>query len=203
MKIRAMSRSRRSSSRIATTSDWVETSRAVVGSSASRTPARTRERRRSSPAGGARRRAGAGTDAAAARRRGSPRRPTARSHVALPRPSSLSLMAIKPSVRKSPIVRTGLMCTRGSWKIIAISRPGTTRSAASVRLEDVLAVGPGWSRRLARRAAAGGRWLGQSSTCRSLTRRRRRAPRPAASCRSRLRRTSRRSSPTGSVTLRS
>ena len=96
-----------------------------------------------------------------------------------PRRRGTSRSVRSASVMKSPIRRTGLMCARGSWKIIATSAAVLAQRAPAAPTTS-RAVEADRSRRLRRRAAAAARSPGRSSTCPSRTRRPGRPPRRRA-----------------------
>ena len=76
----------------------------------------------------------------------------------------------RPSVRKSPTVRSGLVWAQGSWKTIATSPAGTLAARTGTsRTPPAHRSGP--NPRPLRRAAAGRRRSGRSSTSLHLTRR--------------------------------
>ena len=150
----ARPRSRRSSSRIAITSACVVTSSAVVGSSA---------RSSRGSVSSAARDHHALQHAAGQLVRVLPQPPLAVldadvvQHLdrapARPRRCATPRTVRSASVMKSPIVRTGLMCARGSWKIIATS-PRYCRSAPPRSAEHVAPVERDAARRRPRPAAA-------------------------------------------------
>ena len=117
----ASPRSRRSASRIAITSDWIVTSRAVVGSSASSRSGSVKSAvaimtRWSIPPD---------SSCGYCRRRRSPSSiETSSSSASARRRASAGLvrwLVRSASVMKSPIRRTGLTCTRASWNTIPTS----------------------------------------------------------------------------------
>ena len=87
------------------------------------------------------------------------------------------------SVMKSPIVRTGLMCARGSWKTIATSPRYAAQRARRAARGTSRPSNADRPARLGARAAAAARSRGRSSTCPSPTRRpaRRASPAPIVS----------------------
>ena len=158
------------------------TSSAVVGSSHEDQPAaRTRARSRSSPAGACRRRARAGRRAPAAPGRGCRPGASARAPARAPAARLWPRCTCGPSAIWSPTRMTGLSAVIGSWKIIAIAAPRTSRSRLADARHEVLAVEQDLAADDLARAGQEARGSRAAScSCRSRTRRRGRAPRPAA-----------------------
>ena len=161
---------------------WIVTSSAVVGSSAMSSSGRWRSPSRSSRAGACRPRTRAGTARRGARRTGRRRSRAARSRAPRAASSFMSGWCVaSASAIWSPTVSTGFSDVIGSWKIIAMSPPRIVAQLLLRHLQQVLALVD----RLARRDPARG--LGSARgprasrrSCPSRTRRRCRAPRPAA-----------------------
>ena len=131
----------------------VERRRRLVGEHAG--AARRAAPWRSSRAAAGRPTARAGTAAGAARRpRCRPRRSSAVARRRRPRAPPTPCMVRSASVMKSPIVRTGFTCARGSWKMIAISLAVARAARAPRQREHVAAVEADRARSSAPRPAA-------------------------------------------------
>ena len=162
---------------------WIVTSSAVVGSSAIRSPrpARQRHRDHHALAHAARELVREVVHALLRRRRSRPRaaaRPRGRAPP--PRTAPRARAAARRSASRPG--RPGSATVIGSWKIIAISLPRTSRIARCGQLHQVAAavVDLALEARVALRRPAASR-SASSRSCPTRTRRRSRAPRPAPS----------------------